>query len=329
MASVSSSAGGHGQGQQGQQRSGSEYTMSQLQASASDKDNFFNRKIAENDRRPEGLPPSQGAWRRQGRAGRRGCCCCCERKVLRAALLLRAADKLRNSSAPLLPPAGGKYVGFGSAPAPRPGGSLGGGGGSGGGGGGGMVNVDEVSQVGAAAARCCCSLLLLPAAPRCSPSPPCAAPKLGQMPCMPARLLPCCLAHQPRSSASLMLSCTTPSPAFLLLPSSPSADVLQGPQLAGQPSRVGCPRSQGARRAGAPGPGGCPGGREGQGGWHQGLVAAEERLCHRGRRGGAGRSTGGARGRRPAVACCACHWLGGWHRSGVAGRVCKSSRNAH
>jgi hypothetical protein len=65
-ASSSGSAGGHGQGQQGQQRSGSEYTMSQLQASASDKDNFFNRKIAENDRRPEGLPPSQGAWRASG-----------------------------------------------------------------------------------------------------------------------------------------------------------------------------------------------------------------------------------------------------------------------
>lgn len=41
-------------------RSGSEYTMSQLQASANQKDSFFNRKIAENATRPEGLPPSQG-----------------------------------------------------------------------------------------------------------------------------------------------------------------------------------------------------------------------------------------------------------------------------
>jgi ADP-ribosylation factor GTPase-activating protein 1 len=42
------------------QRSGSEYTLSQLQASAAEKDSFFNRKIAENASRPEGLPPSQG-----------------------------------------------------------------------------------------------------------------------------------------------------------------------------------------------------------------------------------------------------------------------------
>lgn len=33
-----------------------------VQASAADKDNFFTRKIAENASRPEGLPPSQGAW---------------------------------------------------------------------------------------------------------------------------------------------------------------------------------------------------------------------------------------------------------------------------
>lgn len=71
-------------------RSGSEYSLSQLQASAADKDNFFTRKIAENANRPEGLPPSQG----------------------------------------------GKYVGFGSTPAPRPpsGGS-------------GAINVDEVTQM--------------------------------------------------------------------------------------------------------------------------------------------------------------------------------------
>ncbi|XP_038904762.1 ADP-ribosylation factor GTPase-activating protein AGD7-like [Benincasa hispida] len=48
------------------------YTRSQLEASAANKDNFFARKIAENDSRPEGIPPSQG----------------------------------------------GKYVGFGSSPAP-------------------------------------------------------------------------------------------------------------------------------------------------------------------------------------------------------------------
>ncbi len=58
MGSVSSHGGGGGGGGHS---SGSEYTMSQLQASAADKDNFFNRKIAETANRPEGLPPSQGA----------------------------------------------------------------------------------------------------------------------------------------------------------------------------------------------------------------------------------------------------------------------------
>ncbi|OMO97144.1 Arf GTPase activating protein [Corchorus olitorius] len=48
------------------------YTRSQLEASAANKESFFARKMAENDSRPEGLPPSQG----------------------------------------------GKYVGFGSSPAP-------------------------------------------------------------------------------------------------------------------------------------------------------------------------------------------------------------------
>lgn len=48
------------------------YTRSQLEASAASKETFFAQKIAENDSRPEGLPPSQG----------------------------------------------GKYVGFGSSPAP-------------------------------------------------------------------------------------------------------------------------------------------------------------------------------------------------------------------
>jgi len=52
----------------------SEYTMSQLEASASRKEDFFARKMVENAGRPENLPPSQG----------------------------------------------GKYVGFGSTPAPAP-----------------------------------------------------------------------------------------------------------------------------------------------------------------------------------------------------------------
>lgn len=50
------------------------YTRSQLEASAANKEGFFARKMAENESRPEGLPPSQG----------------------------------------------GKYVGFGSSPAPAP-----------------------------------------------------------------------------------------------------------------------------------------------------------------------------------------------------------------
>ncbi|KAK7336968.1 hypothetical protein VNO77_17522 [Canavalia gladiata] len=51
------------------------YTRSQLEASAANKESFFSRKMAENESRPEGLPPSQG----------------------------------------------GKYVGFGSSPAPSQG----------------------------------------------------------------------------------------------------------------------------------------------------------------------------------------------------------------
>ncbi|XP_059647013.1 probable ADP-ribosylation factor GTPase-activating protein AGD6 [Cornus florida] len=50
------------------------YTRSQLEASAANKESFFARKMAENESRPDGLPPSQG----------------------------------------------GKYVGFGSSPAPMP-----------------------------------------------------------------------------------------------------------------------------------------------------------------------------------------------------------------
>lgn len=53
---------------------GSEYTRSQLEASATGKESFFARKIAENATKPDHLPPSQG----------------------------------------------GKYVGFGSSPAPQP-----------------------------------------------------------------------------------------------------------------------------------------------------------------------------------------------------------------
>ncbi|GAB2272496.1 Probable ADP-ribosylation factor GTPase-activating protein agd6 [Dionaea muscipula] len=36
------------------------YTRSQLEASAANKDTFFSRKMAENESRPEGVPPSQG-----------------------------------------------------------------------------------------------------------------------------------------------------------------------------------------------------------------------------------------------------------------------------
>ncbi|KAJ8754041.1 hypothetical protein K2173_001939 [Erythroxylum novogranatense] len=36
------------------------YTRSQLEASAANKDSFFARKMAENESRPEGIPPSQG-----------------------------------------------------------------------------------------------------------------------------------------------------------------------------------------------------------------------------------------------------------------------------
>ena len=54
-------------------RESSNYTMSQLSASAANKEDFFSRKMAENASRPDGIPPSQG----------------------------------------------GKYVGFGSTPAPQ------------------------------------------------------------------------------------------------------------------------------------------------------------------------------------------------------------------
>ncbi|KAJ8425156.1 hypothetical protein Cgig2_009954 [Carnegiea gigantea] len=40
--------------------SGDIYTRAQLEASAANKDSFFARKLAENESRPEGVPPSQG-----------------------------------------------------------------------------------------------------------------------------------------------------------------------------------------------------------------------------------------------------------------------------
>ncbi|CAA7392771.1 unnamed protein product [Spirodela intermedia] len=67
---------GHGErastGMHPSRSSGDMYTRTQLEASAANKGDFFARKMAENESRPEGLPPSQG----------------------------------------------GKYVGFGSSPAP-------------------------------------------------------------------------------------------------------------------------------------------------------------------------------------------------------------------
>lgn len=61
--SVADFRGGGGGGGRGPVRSCSTediYTRSQLEASATNKDSFFARKLAENDARPEGLPPSQG-----------------------------------------------------------------------------------------------------------------------------------------------------------------------------------------------------------------------------------------------------------------------------
>ncbi|XP_016435218.1 putative ADP-ribosylation factor GTPase-activating protein AGD6 [Nicotiana tabacum] len=66
------SGGGSGGGP-ARSRSTNDFTRDQYEASAANKDNFFARKMAENESRPDGVPPSQG----------------------------------------------GKYVGFGSSPAPR------------------------------------------------------------------------------------------------------------------------------------------------------------------------------------------------------------------
>ncbi|KAK4377663.1 hypothetical protein RND71_003959 [Anisodus tanguticus] len=49
-----------GAGGPARSRSTADVTRVQYEASAANKDNFFARKMAENDSRPEGLPPSQG-----------------------------------------------------------------------------------------------------------------------------------------------------------------------------------------------------------------------------------------------------------------------------
>lgn len=92
-------AGGGGGGAGGARNgfsSNSEYSRSQYMASAAGKEEFFARKMQENDSRPDHLPPNQG----------------------------------------------GKYVGFGSTPAPRPGGGPGGRGP-----GGPAPGVDDVTQL--------------------------------------------------------------------------------------------------------------------------------------------------------------------------------------
>ncbi|XP_004249530.1 probable ADP-ribosylation factor GTPase-activating protein AGD6 [Solanum lycopersicum] len=53
-------SGGGSDGGPARSRSTDDVTMAQYEASAANKDNFFARKMAENDSRPEGLPPSQG-----------------------------------------------------------------------------------------------------------------------------------------------------------------------------------------------------------------------------------------------------------------------------
>ncbi|XP_059305618.1 probable ADP-ribosylation factor GTPase-activating protein AGD6 [Lycium ferocissimum] len=67
-------SGGSSGGAPSRSRSTADISKEQYEASAANKDNFFARKMAENESRPDGLPPSQG----------------------------------------------GKYVGFGSTPAPMP-----------------------------------------------------------------------------------------------------------------------------------------------------------------------------------------------------------------
>ncbi|XP_010937673.1 probable ADP-ribosylation factor GTPase-activating protein AGD6 [Elaeis guineensis] len=56
------SSGGGGRGAQPSRSRSTEdiHTRAQLEASAANKESFFERKIAENESRPEGIPPSQG-----------------------------------------------------------------------------------------------------------------------------------------------------------------------------------------------------------------------------------------------------------------------------
>ncbi|XP_043701853.1 ADP-ribosylation factor GTPase-activating protein AGD7-like [Telopea speciosissima] len=59
--SVGDFRGGRGGGMPARSRSSQDiYTRSQLEASAANKESFFERKKTENESRPEGIPPSQG-----------------------------------------------------------------------------------------------------------------------------------------------------------------------------------------------------------------------------------------------------------------------------
>ncbi|KAM1748757.1 hypothetical protein ACFX11_009680 [Malus domestica] len=55
-----SGSGGNGGGMPARSRSTEDITRSQFEASAANKESFFARKMAENESRPDGLPPSQG-----------------------------------------------------------------------------------------------------------------------------------------------------------------------------------------------------------------------------------------------------------------------------
>lgn len=57
----SGGGGGGGGGARAKSKSSEDvYTRSQLEASAAGKESFFARRMAENESKPEGLPPSQG-----------------------------------------------------------------------------------------------------------------------------------------------------------------------------------------------------------------------------------------------------------------------------
>ncbi|XP_068634835.1 ADP-ribosylation factor GTPase-activating protein AGD7-like [Aristolochia californica] len=61
VADFRGSSGGTGRGAPVRSRSTEDiYTRAELEASATNKESFFARKLVENDSRPEGLPPSQG-----------------------------------------------------------------------------------------------------------------------------------------------------------------------------------------------------------------------------------------------------------------------------